>query len=299
MKAINGLRIIKESFNNLNRNRTFTITSIFTVFLTLLLIGIFGVFLLNISYNTNALDSLLEVKIFVVPEADIYTINKLNETLHLDERVISVEYISKEAAFEATKELFDKDMIELGLGPDFLPASFVVTLRNYEDVEYFVEIMKQMPEVYKVKFHKDSFDFTASYSKWIKTITGILGSVLAILAIFLISNTIKLTLQSRNEEVVIMKFMGATEARIKVPFVIEGGLIGFIGAIIAFIVIGLIYSNIYSAFINTSSAEMFLTGIHLSPLKETLLFIFCGFMVLGVLLGVVGSLFAIRKHLKV
>lgn len=299
MSILNGMRIIKESFTNLNRNRSFTITSVFTVFLTLLLIGIFGIFLLNISYNSKALDQLLEVKIFVIPEADIHTINNLNETLHLDNRVVSVDYVSKEEAFESTKELFSEDMLELELGSDFLPASFIVTLSNYEEVDYFVEIVKLMPEVYKVKYHKDSFDFTSNYSKWIRIVTGALGGVLAILAVFLISNTVRLTLQARSEEVVIMKFMGATEGRIKLPFVIEGGLIGFIGAIISFIAIGLIYSNIYNAFLDSSTEEMFLTGLNLAPLKETLLLVFCGFFVLGVLLGIVGSLFAIRKHLKV
>jgi len=299
MSATNGLRIIKESFTNLSRNRVLTVTSIFTVFLTLLLIGVFGLFLLNIAYNTNALDDMLEIKIFIVPEADIYTLNQINEKLYKDERIATIKYISKEQAFEETKKLFDKDLLDLGLGADFLPASFVVTLHNYDDADYFVETMKAMPEVYKVVYFKDSFEFTAKYSKWVQNISGSLALILAFLAILLISNTIRLTVYSRNEEVVIMKFIGATESRIKIPFVIEGGLIGFFGAIISFIVIGFGYVKVYGAFTSNSGQDMFLTGLQLAPLKETLLAVFAGFMILGILLGIVGSLLAIRKHLKV
>lgn len=299
MNIANGARIIKESFTNMSRNRVLTVTSIFTVFITLLIIGIFGLFLLNISYNASALDELLDVKIFLVPEADIYTINELNETLNLDLKISNVEYISKEQAFEATKELFDEDISSLGLGSDFLPASFVITLKDYEQVDYVVDIYRQYPVVYKVAYHKESFDFASNYSKWIRNISGALGIVLAILAVLLISNTIRLTVHSRNEEVVIMKFIGATEGRIKTPFVIEGGLIGFFGAIISFIVTGFIYVRIYNAFMNYGNDELFLTGLKIAPLQETLLLVFVGFIVLGVTLGVTGSLFAIRKHLKV
>ncbi len=299
MSIANGARIVKESFTNMSRNRVLTITSIFTVFVTLLIIGIFGLFLLNISYNASALDELLDVKIFLIPEADVYTINALNETLNLDEKIISVEYISQEQAYEATKELFDDDMESLGLGADFLPASFVITLKDYEQVDYVVEMYRQYPSIYKVTYHKESFDFTSNYSKWIRNISGALGVVLATLAVLLISNTIRLTVHSRNEEVVIMKYIGATEARIKIPFVIEGGLIGFFGAIISFIVTGFIYVKIYNVFMNSSSDELFLTGLKIAPLQETLLMVFVGFIVLGVILGLVGSLFAIRKHLRV
>ncbi|MBN2852472.1 MAG: ABC transporter permease [Clostridia bacterium] len=299
MSFTNFFRIIRESFTNLSRNRVLTITSIFTVFLTLVLIGVFGLFLLNLSYNASSLDELLEVKIFIVTEADIDTINAFNERLVLDSRIATIEYVSKEEAFESTKELFDEDLLDLGLGADFLPASFVVTLNNYDDVDYFVAEVREMPEVYKVVYHKDSFNFTSNYSKWIRMISGVLGAILAFLAVLLISNTIRLTVYSRNDEVVIMKFIGATESRIKIPFVIEGGLIGCIGAIISFIVTGLVYSKLYSAFASTSGEEMFLTGLRMAPLKETLLMIFFGYMVLGVLLGVLGSLMAIRRHLKV
>ncbi len=299
MSIANGARIVKESFTNMSRNRVLTVTSIFTVFITLLIIGIFGLFLLNISYNATALDELLDVKIFLVPEADVYTINDLNETLNRDEKINKVEYISQEQAYEATKELFDDDMESLGLGADFLPASFVITLKDYDQVDYVVDIYRQYPSVYKVTYHKESFDFTSNYSKWIKNISGVLGGILAILAVLLISNTIRLTLYSRKDEVIIMKFIGATEGRIKIPFIIEGGLIGFFGAIISFIVTGFVYVRVYNMFMNSSGDELFLTGLKIAPLQETLLMVFVGFIVLGVTLGVAGSLFAIRKHLRV
>ena len=218
--------IFGELITNLNRNRILTFTSIFTVFVMLLLVGVFGVFLLNISYNSEYMDNMLEIRIFITPGADEYRENLIKEALVKDGSIDYLEFESNEQAFENAKEMFDSQVLE-DLGADFLPASYTVRLRDNANVKGFVAFVESIPDVYQVDYHSGSFDFAVSLTNWINLISGLLAVLLGILSLFLISNTVRLAMASRNEEVIIMKYIGATEGRIKLPFILEGAVIGF------------------------------------------------------------------------
>ncbi|MFO7612846.1 MAG: permease-like cell division protein FtsX [Clostridia bacterium] len=292
------MHIIGEAITNLNKNRVLTITSIFTVFIMLILVGVFGVFLLTISYNSEYMDNMLEIRIFIDPGADEYRENRIKEVLLKDDRIDYLAFESKEQAFEKAKEIYDEEIIE-GLGPDFLPASYTVRLREEVDSDKFVKFAEGIPDVYRVDYHAGSFDFAISLTNWINLVSGILAILLGVLSLFLISNTIRLTMASRSEEVIIMKFIGATESRIKLPFLIEGITIGFLGAVISSIVVGLVYNRGHEWFYSMGVDEAFLSGISLVPVRETVLMIVIVFFGLGIMLGMFGSMMAIRKNLKV
>ena len=98
-----SMYIIGEVISNLNRNRVLTLTSIFTVFLMMILVGVFGVFLLNISYNSEYMDNMLEIRVFIVPEADDYRENLIRQALVDDGRINYLDYSSQEQAFEVVK----------------------------------------------------------------------------------------------------------------------------------------------------------------------------------------------------
>ena len=131
------MHIFGEVITNLNRNRVLTITSIFTVFIMLLLVGVFGVFLLNISYNSEYMDNMLEIRIFMSPGADEYRVNRVKEALVDDGRIDYLEYESQEQAYEKAKEMFDSEVLEY-LGPDFLPPSYTVRIKEDINVKSFV-----------------------------------------------------------------------------------------------------------------------------------------------------------------
>lgn len=287
-----------EVITNLNRNRVLTITSIFTVFIMLILVGVFGMFLLTISYNSEYMDSMLEIRIFIDPGADQYRTGLIGEAIKEDGRINYLSFTSKEQAYEEAKLLYESDTIEK-LGPDFLPASYTVRLQDNINADEFSDYVKGLPDVYRVDYHESSFDFALSISHWINIVSGVLAVLLGILSLFLISNTIRLTMSSRADEVMIMKFIGATEGRIKTPFIMEGVTIGFLGALIASILVSLVYNRIYEWFAIEGSAEVFLSGIRLIPVKESALMLILTFFGLGIMLGMFGSMMAIRKHLKV
>lgn len=293
------MHIFGEVITNLNRNRVLTLTSIFTVFLMLILVGVFGVFLLNISYNSEYMDSMLEIRVFINPEADDYRIENVKQALINDGRISYLEFTSKDQAFEDAKAIFEDSKILEDLGGDFLPASYTVRLKSNVDVKSFVGFAETIPDAYRVEYHSGSFDFAVSLTRWINIVSGVLAILLGFLALFLISNTVRLAMASRTEEVQIMKYIGATEGRIKLPFIIEGTVIGFTGAIGASLLISYLYNRIFEWFSTMGAEELFLSGLKLVSVKYTVLMIFLVFFGLGILLGIFGSLMAIRRNLRV
>ncbi|MFO7636161.1 MAG: permease-like cell division protein FtsX [Clostridia bacterium] len=298
MKPSNVIRVFNESISNLTRNTVLTITSILTVLLTLVLVGVFGIIILTISYNSTTLDEMLEIKIFIDPAADEGLTQDIGRQIEEDDRVSSLVFISKEQAYEAAKLIIDEDVLK-DMGPDFLPASYVIKLNDYSQGEQFVYTVQRIPQVYRVIYHNESVQFTLSYTKWIRYISGILALFLAVLTVFLVSNTIKLTMYARNDEVAIMKYIGATESRIKMPFVIEGAIIGLIGAMLALLIVGYVYARVYGWFNLTGYEDLFLSGIIMIPVDQVIAITMFLFVTCGMTLGTVGSMMAIRKYLKV
>jgi len=292
------MHIFGEVITNLFKNRVLTLTSIFSIILMLILVGVFGVFLLTLSYNSEFMDDMLEIRIFIDPEADDYRVSKVEDALMEDGRINYIAFISKEQAFENVKKLYDEEILE-GLGSDFLPASFTVRLREDSDPDSFVAFAENLDYVYRVDYHERSFDFAANLSGWVNIVAASLAVLLGILSLFLVSNTIRLTMASRSDEVVIMKFIGATESRIRRPFVIEGVVIGFIGALIASLGMGYAYTRFFNWFGTEGSGELFLSGMRLVPIRESILMIYLVFFGISIVLGILASQMAIRRHLKV
>ena len=290
--------IFGEVITNLNRNRVLTITSIFTVFIMLLLVGVFGVFLLNISYNSEYMDNMLEIRIFMMPGIDEYREDSIKTSLISENSIVYLEYESNEEAFEKAKELYDSETLE-ALGAEILPSSYTVRLKDGKNVADFVAFAESLPDIYKVDYHSGSFDFAVSLTNWINLISGVLAILLGILSLFLISNTVRLAMASRNEEVIIMKYIGATEGRIKLPFILEGTVIGFVGATGASLLVSYLYVRLFNWFTEQGAEELFLSGLNLVSVKYTVLMVFLVFFGLGILLGIFGSLVAIRKKLRV
>jgi cell division transport system permease protein len=292
------MHIIGEVITNLFKNRVLTITSIFSIILMLLLVGVFGIFLLTLSYNSEFMDDMLEIRIFLEPETTEYWTEVIEDTIMDDGRINYIAFISKEQAFEEAKKLYDEEVLE-GLGADFLPASFTVRLREDTDSDNFVAFVENIDGVYRVDYHRGSFDFASNLSRWVNIVAGGLSILLGLLSLFLVSNTIRLTMAGRKNEVIIMKYIGATETRIKRPFVLEGITIGFLGAAIASIAVSFGYNRFFNWFGAEGSEEIFLSGMKLAPVRESILLVCLVYFGIGIILGITASQMAIRKHLKV
>jgi cell division transport system permease protein len=190
----------------------------------------------------------------------------------------------------------DAGMLD-GLGPDFLPVSFLVRLDDPGMVEAFVRKVEVMGAVEKVDYPKKAIDFIAGISGWVKAFGLAIACIPMLFALFIISNTIRLAVFERSGEISIMRYIGATEHLIRWPFVVEGVLIGALGAAAAYLLTRFGYSIVESSF-NAGVAGVSNNFVSLAAAGSVSAQLLALDLLFGVLIGAVGSAQAIRKHLR-
>ena len=214
------------------------------------------------------------------------------------EHVKDVQYLDKEMAYEDAKELFkDQEYFLEGLeNVNIFPESFVV---KFSDIEYGDEIKAQVEKIdgiYKVKYDETTIQAVIALSKIANVFLLGIGAVLLIVSIFIISNTIKLAVYSNKREIFIMRYIGATNKFIKMPFIIEGTIMGLLSAIISFIIISLGYVVLYARLPQIGSSLGVFGFISYSNLWYQILI---AYIALGLFIGLFGSAISIKKYLKV
>ncbi|MCK8060568.1 MULTISPECIES: permease-like cell division protein FtsX [unclassified Fusibacter] len=288
----------REAFKNLWRNRLMSVASISSVMATLLILGLIFILIINInSFVEGAQDQFDEITVYLKDELSDNDIKKTGQDLSSIIGVKEVSYKSKEEALNQWREEWgDQGYLLDGLNNNPLPNGYVVTLKDIEYTDSVVEIIMDFDGVEEVKFYKDIIDKVLSVSEFIRNIG--FGLILALLAIstFIITNTIKLAVNARKREINIMKYVGATNWFIRWPFLLEGTILGLIGAAISGGIIFIIYSYMYNYF----TTEFYtLIASHFVPAEAVLEDLFVIFAVLGMGIGALGSMNAMRKHLNV
>lgn len=313
MKINTILYFISDAFKSLKRNKTISIASAATVLTTLLVFGAFLLTALNVKSGISDVQSKVEVKIFLhdnLEEADKVTLeNKLKSITGVAE----VTYETKEEALANFREQVGENQ-EILAGYDEtnnpLPASFITKL---EAPEYASQIEKELIiSTTKDESGKDVIEYMAgiesigndqelidtidSFAKTINWVGIILFVVLIGVSLFLIINTIKITVYSRRREIGIMKFVGATDWFIRWPFIVEGIVIGVVGAILSTVVLYFGYDALYNVLTTNVSMVSVIKFISPSYVLTTMSW---QFALAGVLIGTFGSIIALRKFLDV
>lgn len=286
-----------DAFKSLKRNRTLSIAAMITVLITFFIFGTF--MLIGLNFNKAIEDVASKVEIKVNLNDDIKLIDQREIQLKLEEQsgVKEVVYESKEEAFLNFKESL-KDNPGLLQGFDLqnnpLPSSFIVKLEDpiyAEDIAKVVEGMSGVEDISKQQ--QDMIDTISSFIDGVRIAGVVLFVVFVGVSIFLITNTTKITVYSRRREVGIMKFVGATDWFIRWPFIIEGMIIGFVGSLLASLLLYFLYKSIFGYIVST----MFL--VSLVPPSFVLGVLTWGFLAGGTAIGALGSIVALRKFLDV
>jgi len=286
-----------DAFKSLKRNRTLSIAAMITVLITFFIFGTF--MLIGLNFNRAIEDVASKVEIKVNLNDDIKLIDQREIQLKLEEQsgVKEVIYESKEEAFLNFKESL-KDNPGLLQGFDLqnnpLPSSFIVKLEDpiyAEDIAKVVEVMSGVEDISKQQ--QDMIDTISSFIDGVRIAGAVLFVVFVGVSIFLITNTTKITVYARRREVGIMKFVGATDWFIRWPFIIEGMIIGFVGSLLASLLLYFLYKSIFGYIVST----MFL--VSLVPPSFILGVLTWGFLAGGTAIGALGSIVALRKFLDV
>lgn len=290
-------RHIREGFKNVIRNGWMSVASIGAVTVTLVLVGTFITLMLNINQMTVKVEEDVKIKTLIDVTADDDAIKKLGEEIEAISGVATVEFSSKDDEFRALIE----DMGEQGKAWELyeqdnpLNHAYIVQTIEPQETERVAKEIEKLDYVYKVNYGQDVVPKLFKFNNYVRTIGIILIIGLVLTAIFLISNTIKLTIMARSTEIGIMKLVGATNAFIRWPFFIEGLLLGLLGSVIPILVITIIYSYIYESVVNQTAFPF----VQLLPLHPFLLQISGIIVLIGAVIGMWGSGMSVRKFLKV
>lgn len=292
--------MFKEGLINTYKNKLMSLASITAVIASLVIFGLFFLLLENIRYNANILNEQQEMKVFCDYELEEEKIKEIEKALKQIENIKDYRLITAREAFEEYK-------IELGENADILEgfdentllsASFIVTLNNPDLSRETEKQIMAIEGVRKVAYYQEVIDFISRLSKWINAVSWVLIFILLLISVFIISNTIRLTVFARRREISIMKYIGATDWFIRWPFIFEGVIIGLIGAIIAAVLTNYGYGIIETKF-NTELFEVGSNYFSLVSKNDISLRLSLFYCLTGCTVGAVGSLISIRKYLSV
>ncbi len=294
---------ISDAFKSLKRNRTISIASIATVLTTLFIFGAFLLTALNVKNGVTDVQDKVEVKVFLKDDVTQEQKDEVEAKLKTIQGVKGVEFESKDEAFakmEGSSDYNKEILAGYSKENNPLPASYIVRLEGPEVASNVESAMKTdnkkyMDGVEDVGNDEELIGTINSFVKVINTVGLVLGIVFVGVSLFLIVNTIKITVYSRRREVGIMKFVGATDWFIRWPFVIEGVIIGLVGGILSTLLLFAGYNFLYGKIVSSSSLYMpqFVQPMYVLTTMSW------QFILAGIVIGAIGSIIALRKFLDV
>lgn len=298
--------LLGEGIRNVFKNKKSTSASIIIMSLTMLIFGVFFVITQNINSIMKQIESEQGIEVFLYDISEDQT-KAVEDYIRNIDGVNTVEYKSKEDALNQLKSQF-KDREELLSGYEennIFPASYVVTLtdltKSSEVQQKIYDYDNGKSDTEKVIKNITSKDETVttliSLANGIRIITGVILAILIVISIFIISNTIKLTVHARRKEISIMKYVGATNSFIRWPFIVEGIIIGIISGAISIIILGINYNLIAGKILESQVVSAM--NINLLTFADMFGLIVIVYTILGIGIGVLGSCISMRRYLKV
>ena len=289
--------LVKEGFRNLWTNRLMSIASMGVLICCLLLMGCAALVSVNVSRAMGYLTDKNAVMVFLndgISDSDIQLAERAIKEI---DNVKSIDFISSDDAFvnimngmSDTQEIIDSNV--LGDTAEFLPNAYKITFKDISQFDKTIELVKQIEYVQHVSDKREFVDRLNNINKVISVVGFWIVGLLFVVSLFIITNTIKLTMYVRKLEISIMKSVGATDWFIRLPFLVEGMMIGIISGVVSFGLIMYVYQTASSAIKSTFSS---MSIVSFSNLWWVVLLAFVG---AGILAGAGGSLISISKYLR-
>lgn len=290
--------LIGEGISNVFKNKKSTGASLMIMCATMIIFGIFLVLGENINHIVDDIKSEQGFQVFVKVDATQDEIEQFGEEIRKIPGISTVEYISKEDGLNSMKErLKDQQGVLDGFNVEAFKASYLVKVSDLTQSKDIQEQIKKIPNYAKITSSDETVSALINIANGIRIVTGVVLILLIVISIFIIANTIKLTVHARRKEISIMKYVGATNSFIRWPFIVEGMVIGIIASIISIVIVGGTYNLISQKLVDV--AFMKLIGMSLVSFGDMLSSIIVVYMLLGIGIGVLGSVMSMRKYLKV
>ena len=294
MKARTVGRHFRESFKSLGRNSWMTFASASAVTVTLLLVGVFVMIMMNLNKVADDLEKDVEIKVLVELTANDKEAKQLEKEIKNIDGVASLTYSTKEAELEDLINDFGENM---GLSEQNNPlrAAFYVKATNPQDTEKVAEKIDRLKNTYSIEYGEGKIEKLFEFLNVARNVGLVLILALLFTAMFLISNTIRITIVARRREIEIIKLVGATNGFVRIPFLLQVMWIGILGSILPITLVSLLYFNLYKILQPYLEGEMF----KLLPITPFLYQVNILILVMGIFIGVWGSFMSVRKFLRV
>ena len=295
MKGASLGYLTREGFRNIWVNRLLSLATVVVLVSCLVIVGSGSLIFLNINSVLDLIEDQNVVMVYINDEASDEQIETLKNQLLALDNVAKVDFVPKEDAFERQKATYGDDAAILdGLTADILPDAYRVTVKDLSIFDATVKNVKGLENVLKIHENSELAGKLASIRNGVTYICIGIVAVLFFVSLFIVANTIRITIYNRRLEISIMKAVGATNTFIRWPFVVEGVLMGIFSAVVA---LGIQY-GIYSIASIWLSDMMSMLGGTVVDFVDYIWLIFAIFVSIGVFIGSFGSVISLNKYLK-
>lgn len=285
----------KQAWISISRNKVMSLATVMNITVSLFIVGVFSLLVLNANYFAQSIQQSVEIAVFMDLDASREQALDVQEVIDSVAGVSSSKLVPKEEGIEQLNQQFgkDHDLLQALGGENPLPDYLVVRVASPTYLDYVTGKIAALDGVKKAQYGQDVMDRVFKLTQYIQWIGLVIMIILCLLAIFLIFITIKLTVFNRQKEIKVMKYVGSSDGFIRAPFVIKGGLLGFVGAFLADV------SLFFAYYMVSDSIQSSLSFV--SPLEDPIIMVqvLGGILLTGTLIGLFGSNLSIRKYLKV
>lgn len=285
--------LLKEGFKNIWSNSLMAFASFGVLSCCLLMIGCSTLLVYNISEAFKNIEAQNVMKVYLKEDTDQETIDNLITRFSEMDNVSNCNYISPEQALDDfIKENEDYEMAFSSLVYDNpLPPTFELTIADLTRYQDTYNEVKAISAVETIGDQSEAAQKLLGIRELIAIISFWIVGILAVVSLFIISNTIRITMYGRRLEISIMKSVGATDSFVTIPFVVEGIIMGLVSSLVSFFVLWYIYNS-------ANSVMMDIIGIQIIPFSQVFIPIAIIFLVVGLFAGSVGSILSIKRYLK-
>lgn len=295
MKLRTGEYFIQEVFLSLKRNNWMSAASIGTVAVSLFVLGVFLILVLNMNRLASSLESQVQISVYLADDLKKADRDDLAFNIKNMQGIESIKFVSRDEAKERlAQRLGDQKYLLDALGEQNpLPDAFELTVKQPDMVETAAKAIEKMPGVEAAKYGQDVVENLFAITRLMRIFGVALMLLLAGATLFIISNTIRLTVFARRKEIAIMKYVGATDWFIRWPFLLEGIVLGFVGGIIAALVLRSFYAAMAAKIYDT------LAFFPLMPQYPFMNYVAIAIIFSGMAIGAIGSTISLKRFLKV
>lgn len=295
MKLRTSEYFIQETLRSLRRNNWMSFASVGTVAVSLFVLGVFLLLVLNMNRLASSLESQVQISVYLADGLSESARKDIASDIEAFQGIEEIRYVPKEEAKERlAKRLGDQKYLLDALGEkNPLPDSFEVVLKSPALVETAAAAITRMDGVEQAKYGQDVIEHLFAITRLIRIFGLALMVLLAGATLFIISNTIRLTVFARRKEVAIMKYVGATDWFIRWPFLLEGMVLGFVGGVLAAIALQSFYAAMAAKIYET------LAFFPLLPQYPYMYYVSAAILLSGMGIGALGSTISLKRFLKV